>query len=131
MGKQETKMWNLYGYVLEGDGSSGWRSFVWGGKKRNGMEVFWGHTWLEHDTLVMGPWKVGDKPRNGEPQTPEELISYLNSLPRWDKTKYYVKMADIGMSGLMDCQTGLPAPAEIADEIMPKLGFTKAPAGEM
>ena len=125
---KEEQRWNLHGYVLEGDGSSGWLNFVWWGdcEGRDGMEVFWGRTWIEHDTIIMGPWKVGDNPRDGEPQTPKELDSYMKSLPRWDKTRYYVKLADIGMSGLMDCQTGEPAPDEVAERIMPKLGFYRS-----
>jgi len=124
---KEEQRWNLQGYVLEGDGSSGWRNFVWWDcEGREDMEVFWGHTWIEHDTIIMGPWKVGDYPRDGEPQTEEELDSYMKPLPRWDKTRYYVKMVDIGMSGLMDCQTGEPAPDEVAERIMPKLGFTRS-----
>lgn len=126
--------YTLDGRVLEDDGKAGWIEFIcWAGKEEKNagrIEVFWGRTWIEHDTLIMGPWKVGDNPKDGQPQTSEEVEAFLASLPKWNQTKYFVHVTDIGMSGLMDCQTEEPAPTEIADVIMPKLGFKKAVAGE-
>lgn len=31
---------------------------------------------------------------------------YVESLPKWEKTKYYSRITDLGSSGLLDCKTG-------------------------
>jgi len=127
----EVKSWNLHGYeIQEGHGGYLWRTYVWQEPREGGhpfkpfMECFMGRTWIEEDTLIMSPWKVGDDAPE-QLQSHEAVSKHLASLPAWDKTKYYVKICDIGMSGLMDCRTNEPTPDEIADVIMPKLGFKK------
>jgi hypothetical protein len=70
----------------------------------------------------MSPWKCDQE---SDLTTDEELKECMSALPVWDKSKYYIKMGDIGDSGLMDCKTGEPVTDEkILNEIMPKLGYT-------
>ena len=128
---KEYQSWKLGGYEVEWDGEGlGWVMYMlWpdGPDEESpmSMSVFWGRAWIEHDTLLMTSWKVHDDAPE-DLQTDEEVDKYMASLPVWDKTKYFIKLADIGMSGLIDCQTMKPVPEEIADKIMPKLGFTRS-----
>ena len=70
----------------------------------------------------MSTWKVCDK---AEWKTLDEYAKWRDSLPVWDKTPYFVKMVDMGGTKLMNCQTLQPAPDEVAERIMPKLGFSR------
>jgi len=131
--KKECQSYKLGDYVVECDcGDLGWLMYFWWPDEPDeespmGMTVFWGRALIEHDTLIMTSWKIHDNAPK-DLQTEEAVDNYIASLPVWDKTKYFIKLADFGMSGLIDCQTMQPASVEIADEIMPKLGFLKVPA---
>ena len=129
----QVKTWQLVGCyeIQEGDGDYSWGMYVEEGKRGKDpkpMSVFMGRAWIQEDTLIMTSWKVADYAPD-ELQTPEAVPEHLKSLPKWDKTKYFVKLADFGMSGLMVCKTGGEAPAEVADVIMPLLGFEKVGVG--
>ena len=121
--------WKLAGYEIQ-QGEDG--KYYWGTYLKEGTDnddkpwsCFTGRTWLEEDTLIMSPWKVANHAPD-ELQTEEEIDKHFESLPLWDRTQYYVKLADIGMSGLMVCSTNEPASDSVADFIMPKLGFVKS-----
>ncbi len=82
------------------------------------------------DVLLMSAWKVGI--RSGW-KSLDEYREWRDSLPLWDKTTYFLKMVDtfprlpsISHTGLTNCQTLEPAPVEVAECIMPKLGFTRS-----
>lgn len=115
--------WRLGDYVIHEfkDGELRWGT--WMDEDPPGLSFFTGWARVDQDTLVMSSWKVrtAAKEKNWE-----EVKETFESLPQWDRTTYWVKLADIGMSGLMDCQTLEPAPDEIAECIMPKLGFTRS-----
>lgn len=127
---KEYQSWKLGGYEVERDGEGlGWVMYMlWpdGPDEESpmSMSVFWGRAWIEHDTLLMTSWKVHDYAPE-DLQTDEEVDKYMASLPVWDKTTYCVKLADIGMSGLIDCKTLREVPEKEATPIMLALGFTK------
>lgn len=85
-----------------------------------------GEAWIENcDVLLMSAWKVREK---AEWKSLDEFNKWRDSLPMWDKTIYFVKMVDMGGTCLMDCKTLQPAPVEVVERIMPKLGFTRSKA---
>lgn len=125
----ETRFYKLGGYVVEEDnGGVCWSTFVeWDGGNESGkpmVEQFSGPALTTRDTLILYPWKVRDDPK----MTTDEWDKWFESLPAWDKTKYWVKVADIGMSGLVNCETGEDVPDDIATPIMLSLGFHKVGA---
>jgi len=71
----------------------------------------------------MSPWKARVK---SEWETLDEFRKWRDSLPVWDKTRYFVKMVDIGGPRLLDCQTLESASKEEQECIMPKLGFYRS-----
>ena len=113
--------WRLGEYVITEfeDGELWWAT--WLEYLDHSLSRMSGKAFEDHDTLLMTPWKV----EIPEERNWEEVEKRLESLPKWDRTTYWVKLADIGMSGLMDCKTLETAPDEVAERIMPKLGFTK------
>lgn len=126
---KQVKEWNLHRNVIQASGGAlCWGRYVFGmdPSDENSIDIAIGKVFREGDTLILSPWKVMDEEKNLK--TAEEVKEYLESLPKWDRTKYYVEIYDIGMSGLMLCDTGEEAPEEVQNEIMPKLGFTKSPA---
>lgn len=77
-----------------------------------------GEAWVKNcDLLVMSPWKARVK---SEWESLDEYNKWRDSLPIWDKTPYFIKMADIGNSGFRDCRTGELVPDEVAESIMLK-----------
>lgn len=91
-----------------------------------------GEAWVKDcDVLLMSAWKVGI--RSGW-KSLDEYRKWHDNLPLWDRTTYFLKMVDsfprlpgsISHTGLTDCRTLKPAPDEIAERIMPKLGFTRS-----
>ena len=130
--------WQLGGYVIEKWGKADrppylWVTFIWEAPSPLDevqfvpfVGKFIGPAWLEHDVLVLGSWKVHDEAKDYKSQ--DNAIDYVKSLPLWDESKYWMKFADIGESGLIDCRTNAEVvDTLILDDIMPKLGFKKAP----
>ena len=115
------KNWKLGSYVIQegADGQFCWGTYMDEGKY--GLSRFIGHCWMELDTLVMSSWKVHE----GAEGTWDEANQWVKSLPPWDKTTYCVKLADFGLSGLIDCKTLKEVPDKEATPIMLALGFTK------
>lgn len=72
--------------------------------------------------LQMSAWKIRDF---AEEKTLDEYNKRRDSFPAWDKTDYFVKRDDRGSARLIDCKTLEPAPDEVAERIMPKLGFSR------
>lgn len=126
----ETKEWKLGGYVIcEEDEGLLWLTYTHE-KPHPGdkpfepfIGLFTGWAYIELDTLIMSPWKVHQESEDFHIW--EEVKEAFESLPQWDRTTYCVKVADIGMSGLMDCKTMKELPDDESTPIMLALGFTK------
>ena len=73
----------------------------------------------DYDVLLIGRTKAMkvDRARN----TFEEVEKYLASMPKWIKTRYYIKIADIELSSLIECKTGKVVYSKINEEILQKL----------
>ncbi len=87
------------------------------------LSVIVGSAWIEDcNVLRMSAWKIRDF---AEERTLDEYNKRRDSFPAWGKTDYFVKMDDRGGTCLIDCKTLEPAPDEVAERIMPKLGFSR------
>ena len=73
----------------------------------------------DYDVLLIGRAKAMKADR--EMETFEEVEKYLASMQKWNKTRYYVKIADIELSSLIECRTGKVIYSELNEEILQKL----------
>lgn len=121
MGEQ-FQIWRLREFVVgqAEDGSWHWMYWVDPG---DGLSRIYGRARLEEEqnVLVMSPWKVRDSSCY---KNLDEVEKYLETLPQWDKTTYYVEVTSFGSVYLRVCKTGEAAPDEVVERIMRKLGFT-------
>lgn len=108
----QTKEYKLGDYRITEEGERIWWS-SWASLYENQtLSVFHGKGFLkgEVNLLILGPWKVHD---DSGVNDYKEVEQYLDGLPKWGKTSYYMKFADIGNSPVMLCATNKPAPDEI------------------
>jgi hypothetical protein len=91
-------------------------------QERGGLSTFTGRAWVVGEVLLMSSWKVLGESRFRDMA---EAVEAANALPVWDRTPYFLKLADIGHSGLLDCKTFQPVSEEIRERLMPALGFKR------
>jgi hypothetical protein len=131
--EQETeqwRQWRLREYLIGGKGDSdrlhwGMWAYV---HSEDILDWFTGHAWIVGEVLLLSSWKCCG---GAEEKNLDEVEKVLNSLPNWDRTPYYLKMADIGNSGIRDCKTDELVSDEIQNRLMPQLGFHKATEVEL
>ncbi len=114
----------MYGFVIvEGVNELWWMQHVGDVKDSGEMMYITGKAYIQsvYDVLLLGRWKSMhvDKKR----KTFDEVEAYLSSLPKWNKTKYYVKLADLGLYSLLECETGEVVFSEHNQDIMRSLRF--------
>lgn len=86
-------------------------------KDEKGLSKISGRTWIKHDVLILSTYKVLDWQKG----TLKNWKEHLKSLPIWDKTKFFIKMVDVGGSPLVYCDTGKIVKGKLAKEIISKL----------
>jgi hypothetical protein len=101
------KRYGLFGFmIIESDDFLGWIQHVGDLKDTGEMMFISGKAYIDHDhdVLLLGRSKSMDV----EPSLKsfDAVEKYLGSLPKWDKTRYYVKLADIELFSLIECKTG-------------------------
>lgn len=99
------KRYSLYGFlIVESETGIEWIQHVGDWNNTGEMLYLTGKAYIYYDVLLLGRsrWIRVDE----EMKTFEEVETYLDSLPKWDKTKYYVKLSDIELSSLIDCESG-------------------------
>lgn len=102
---QMTKYFNLDGnLIFESSEGNGWEEWV--ETEEGTLNCLIGDIKVDKDIDVTILSNL--KARTGEPRYKSlaETRKYIESLPKWNKTKYYTKMTDIGSSGLVDSKTG-------------------------
>lgn len=103
--KRVERRYSLYGFlIVEGETGIEWIQHVGDWNNTGEMLYLTGKAYIYYDVLLLGRsrWIRVDE----EMKTFEEVETYLDSLPKWDKTKYYVKLSDIELSSLIDCGSG-------------------------
>ena len=134
----EEKHYMLQGFELaewkdeKGEQQIGWRSYMTHTKDKNGkfklvsythQRCIAGPAWIEgkeKDLLFIGAWKVEDSVTTSF----KKLEEYQNKLPKWNRTKYFIKFADIGSPNVMICETGECAGDEVNKRLARELGYS-------
>jgi hypothetical protein len=116
------KRYSLYGFIIiESEKGLHWIQHVGDWHETGQMMYVMGIAYIlkDYDVLLIGRTKVmkADRARN----TFEEVEKYLASMPKWIKTRYYIKIADIELSSLIECKTGKVVYSKINEEILQKL----------
>ena len=119
------KHYRLSGYLVwedEEEKERGWVSFVIypAGEDPENHEKYEsflsslsGRVWIDEKLGITGltSWRVQDG--EYEFKTLEEADSYIQSLPPWNRTKYWLKQADIGESPVLLCPDYEEAPEDV------------------
>ncbi|MFW6138588.1 MAG: hypothetical protein ACOC7U_05390 [Spirochaetota bacterium] len=114
--------YSLHGFIIfEDHNLLGWMLHIGDIKDTGEMRYVTGKAYIEkeHNVLLLGrPRFIGV---DNERITFDAVEEYLRSLPQWDKTEYYVKLADIKMSSLIKCETGEVVYSDKNEEILKNL----------
>ena len=124
------KRYSLYGFlIIESERGLHWIQHV-GDWHENGQMIYvTGIAYIlkDYDVLLIGRAKAMIADR--DLSTFEEVEKYLASMPKWNKTRYYVKIADIELSSLIECRTGKVICSEINEEIHQQLRMIEKERG--
>ena len=91
------QQWYLYGFVIQlAEDKYTWTQFRNIGER---MKDFSGSAEIIDKTIVMNLYKIREEWND---EDPDKVIA---TLPKWDKTKYFIVEDDGGIR-LMDCVTG-------------------------
>ena len=104
--KMETR-YSLYGFIIIESGKGlQWIQHVGDWRNTGEMMCISGSAYIlkEYDILLIGRTRLLKVEK--EMNTFDEVEKYLKSLPKWEKTKYYVKLADTELDSLIECKTG-------------------------
>lgn len=99
--------YSLYGFIIvERENYLGWIQHVGDFNETGEMMYLTGRAYIheKHDVLLLGKSKTLETDR--QHRSFDEVESYMESLPRWEKTRYYVKLADLKLDSLLECKTG-------------------------
>jgi hypothetical protein len=116
------KRYSLYGFIiLERENYLGWIQHVGDFHDTGEMMYLAGRAYVHesYDVLLLGRSKSLEVDR--KLPTFEQVEGYLESLPRWEQTKYYVKLADLRLDSLIECKTGKVVYSEINPTILKSL----------
>jgi hypothetical protein len=106
--KDKLSEYSLFEYqiieILTGDVSLFWRKYFIP-KKSDVLFFIHGKAAIHSDTLHLQHYEGFGKERRFT--TLEKLYEYLDSLPKWKKTKYYIRDNDPLLKKL-SCETGAP-----------------------
>lgn len=117
--KDNTKTipWRLGPYVIE-DSNKG---LAWGTWHEDNKILYRivGRGWIQKGVLILSHWKV----RETEKYSAEEIEKDIKKFPKWNKTKYFIEMMDIGPTHLRSCKTlKIITPERVVNKIIHKLG---------
>ena len=107
-----------------GNGSKAWVTFGEDYPEKGDKCSFSGECWIEEDILFLSVWTSID--RFGIGYTLDGAYNSLYELPKWNKTKYFIKSDNVRDYYLCYCESGEDVPYEEATPIMEKFGFLKA-----
>jgi len=118
------KRYSLHGFIIvENEGNLGWIQHVGDWNNTGEMMFISGSAYIHnaYDVLLLGRWRSLEVEK--EKKTFDDVEKYIESLTKWDKTKYYVKLSDIELDSLIECKTGAVVFSEKNPEILKSLQF--------
>jgi len=116
------KRYSLHGFIIvEGEKSLWWIQHLGDFYDTGEMMYIEGRAYIyrRYDVTLLG--------RSRRMKVDKELTSfdaveeYLETLPKWNKTKYYVKLADLELFSLLECESGESVYSEMNPEILRSL----------
>lgn len=108
----------------ECDNTIYWMYWTIDEEKENDISCMGGEGHIRNKVLMLLPYKVVKD--EDKYKSKQEIINDLHKLPKWNKTKYYVKMMDSGPMYLTNVETGEDINTNKGTEgekIMLSLGF--------
>jgi hypothetical protein len=112
--------YNLNGYLIfESKEGRGWVDWV--ESEDGGLICRVGQVKVDEDIDVAVLSKQENKFGESKFKNMAVVSKYVNSQPRWLKTKYYTRMFDTGSSGLRDCKSGEVIDPDFEYEPQPQL----------
>ena len=114
--------YSLHGFIIvESERGLGWIQHVGDWNNTDEMMYISGSAYIhkDYDVLLLGKWRSIEADK--EMKTFDDVEKYLDSLPEWGKTKYYVKLSDIELYSLIECKTGAVVFSEKNPEILKSL----------
>jgi hypothetical protein len=114
--------YSLYGFIIiERENYLGWIQHVGDFNDTGEMMYLTGRAYIheKYDVLLLGKSKTLET--DTRLHTFEEVEKYMESLPKWEKTEYYVKLSDLRLDSLIVCKTGEPVYSEINEAIFQSL----------
>ena len=114
--------YSLYGFIIiERENYLGWIQHVGDFNDTGEMMYLTGRAYIHefHDVLLLGKSKTLETDHLHH--TFDDVETYMESLPKWEKTKYYVKLADLKLDSLLECKTGESVYSEINQSILESL----------
>jgi hypothetical protein len=99
--------YSLYGFIIiERENYLGWIQHVGDFNDTGDMMYLTGRAYIHeaHDVLLLGKSKTLEK--DNVHRSFDDVEAYMGTLPKWEKTKYYVKLADLKLDSLLECETG-------------------------
>jgi len=118
------KRYSLHGFlIVEKINSIVWIQHVGDWNNTGEMMYILGSAYIlkDYDLLLLGRCRLMEVEK--EMETIDDVEKYLESLPKWDKTKYYVKLADMELFSLIECKTGEVVYSEKNPDILRNLRF--------
>jgi hypothetical protein len=118
------KCYSLHGFIIvESERYLGWIQHVGDWNNKGEMMFLSGSAYIhkDYDLLLLGRGRSMEV--DNEKKTFDDVDKYLESLTKWNKTKYYVKLTDIELDSLIECESGEVVFSEKNPEIRKSLNF--------
>jgi len=114
--KEDVKEYNLLNtwLVLSSEHENNWMNVR---EIENEIHTFLGKARIKNDVLILSSWKS----HGAISKTIEDWEKYLREFPPWNQTKYFIKIADFGNSGIRFCKDGKKVKEKIAKSILESL----------
>jgi len=109
--------------IGEDKGRLWWITYFEGYPEEGCLSSLSGKCWIDNGVLIISRWKSISPAEEGE--TLDGYYKQIADLPKWNKTKYFVKNDDLFTAQIYYCDSGDVVPDDEADEIMTKLGYSR------
>jgi hypothetical protein len=105
--------------IIEDETGISWVQHVGDWNNTGEMMYLSGRAYIYSDVLLLG--RSRSISVDSVMKTFDDVEAYLDSLPKWDRTRYYVKLSDIALSALIECESGEVVYSDRNSEILSNL----------